>query len=130
MKILKIKYKNNFYSTTIDLVDYEWIKNHSLKIVKCKSKIYVKIYIGHQKYNFLHREILLKHGLLNNKMVDHIDGNGLNNQKNNLRSCSRQQNNFNQKTQQRVKTSKYKGVTRLTTCDRWCSRIKINQKNT
>ena len=41
--------------------------------------------------------------------VDHIDGNGLNNQKVNMRECSTQENSFNQKRRKNT-TSKFKGV--------------------
>lgn len=44
-----------------------------------------------------------------NIQVDHIDGNGLNNQESNLRQCTQQQNLMNQKTRS-TNTSGYKGV--------------------
>ena len=43
----------------------------------------------------------------NNLEVDHIDHNGLNNQKSNLRNCTPQQNNYNKNSSG---SSKYSGV--------------------
>ncbi len=44
------------------------------------------------------------------QIIDHIDGDGLNNQKQNLRFCSRQQNNCNARKRKSNTTSIYKGV--------------------
>lgn len=58
----------------------------------------------------MHREILgLKYH--DGKYADHIDGNGLNNQRVNLRECTRQQNNHNSQSYLNA-SSKFKGVYR------------------
>jgi len=54
----------------------------------------------------MHREIL---GATHNKHVDHKDGDGLNNQKHNLRICDRYQNSQNSKKAS-SNTSGFKGV--------------------
>lgn len=58
------------------------------------------------KGSLMHRIILCAEKY---QEIDHIDGNRLNNQRENLRFVSRAQNNMNQKPC-RGKTSKYKGV--------------------
>jgi hypothetical protein len=59
--------------------------------------------------------------------VDHIDGNGLNNQKNNLRLCTHQQNQFNQRLS-KANSSGYKGVYWCSHRKRWIAQISINKK--
>jgi len=68
-----------------------------------------------KKYNILmHRQIL---GLTKrDEQADHIDNNGLNNQRSNLRIATSSQNQSNRKAQQNG-TSGYKGVS-------WCARDK------
>ena len=57
---------------------------------------------------YLHR-LIMKCGPKD--IIDHIDGNGLNNQKSNLRLCTRQQNAQNRK-RKRTNITGYKGVRR------------------
>lgn len=76
----------------------------------------------------LHRLLLgLKIG--DGVIVDHIDGNGLNNQRGNLRICSHQQNLRNQdRTEKPYKTSKFKGVCWHKKNKKWIAGIFINKK--
>ncbi len=55
----------------------------------------------------MHRQIL---GASKGENVDHIDGNGLNNQRSNLRFCTQSQNCCNQRKRTLTSSSKYKGV--------------------
>jgi hypothetical protein len=78
-----------------------------------------------QKTIRMHRFIMdAKQG----QVVDHINGNGLDNRKENLRFCTLAQNHFNQ-----VKTrgvSKYKGVYWHKPAKKWCANIHYNGKTT
>jgi len=58
--------------------------------------------------------------------IDHIDHDGLNNQKSNLRVCTHQQNTMN-KSKNKLCSSKYKGVDSL--CNKWRARIMFNGKS-
>jgi hypothetical protein len=60
-------------------------------------------------------------------IVDHINGDGLDNRKNNLRPVTSQQNSFNRKTPSH-NTSGYKGVVWEADRQKWKARIKINNK--
>jgi len=60
--------------------------------------------------------------------IDHKDGNGLNNQKSNLRPATRSQNAMNQKKKADT-SSQYKGV-HLTKDDKWTARINKDKKRT
>ena len=80
-----------------------------------------------KKTIYMHRVIMKAS---KNQSVDHINRNGLDNQKNNLRFASSQQNSHN-----RIgwdisrKTSKYKGVHWFQSQKRWKATINNNGKN-
>lgn len=62
-----------------------------------------------------------------NEYVDHVDRNPLNNQRNNLRICTNQQNQWNISKKSHNKTG-YKGVVKLKTCNRYVAQIGYNYK--
>lgn len=75
---------------------------------------------------YMHREIMgLNPG--DGVKVDHIDGDGSNNVRDNLRLATTGQNSMNRKKQQgyagRATSSKYKGVTKVKGRDLWTARI-------
>ncbi len=57
-------------------------------------------------------------------VIDHKDGNGLNNQKQNLRPCRRSQNGYNRKIQKH--SSRFKGVSLFKATGQWQSSIAID----
>jgi hypothetical protein len=57
--------------------------------------------------------------------VDHIDGNGLNNQKENIRICNHIQNGWNRRKLQKC-SSKYVGVSLDKKTLKWTARVRIN----
>jgi len=59
--------------------------------------------------------------------VDHRDGNGLNNQRGNLRFCTDQQNQMNAKPRKNC-SSNYKGVSLHKPTNKWRARITIEGK--
>jgi len=73
----------------------------------------------------MHREIM---GCPENLFVDHINGNGLDNRKANLRICSHKQNNRNRAPHKRKCSSKYKGVCWSKNHGKWVSRIIVDNK--
>lgn len=62
--------------------------------------------------------------------VDHINGNGLDNRRGNLRVCTKSGNQRNQRVQSRAKTSVFKGVSRWKKNNRWAAFIKLGGRPT
>jgi hypothetical protein len=60
-----------------------------------------------------------------NKMTDHINGNGLDDRKINLRHCTNAENSQNSRPAKN-KSSKFKGVSYFRHCKRFSSQIRIN----
>lgn len=75
----------------------------------------------------LHRLIAKRMGLNCQNQIDHIDGDGLNNQRENLRAATHSQNLMNTGKQSN-NTSGYKGVTWQKREQKWLARIMVNNK--
>jgi hypothetical protein len=73
---------------------------------------------------FMHRVILDAPADLH---VDHIDGDGLNNQRSNLRLVTRSQNHQNRRPDTNAR-SRYKGVSWVSAYSKWRATIKVQGK--
>lgn len=129
MKLIKLT-QGNF--AQVDDEDFELISKYKLHITGTTNK-----YARTHKHNNLkmHRLIM---GCVkgDGKTIDHKDGNGLNNQKSNLRFCSRGQNTANRKKKKghslflgvtfTTKICKYKN--RIYEYNRWQVKLCCNNK--
>lgn len=94
----------------IDFEDFFKINKNKWRMIGGKGSPYVGRYKsikGKKSIILLHRVIMKpeKH-----QIVDHKNGNTLDNRKNNLRICTSSQNSFNRKTSIKKRGSVYKGV--------------------
>ncbi len=118
----------------IDDVDFDNVSKYKWHTVKIHGIYYAfrSITIKKDKNNSFTRKVLMHRVILNAKkeqFVDHKDGNGLNNTKENLRLCTRSQNGANSKPQKRARTSKYKGVVYNKSSKHWIARAVLNKKS-
>ena len=95
--VINVIYKNKVISAQIDIEDYQKTKEKIWRVSKKKNKYYL-ISGSKAKNNviYLHRFILNEEPQKGYE-IDHIDGNSLNNRKNNLRIITRQENIQNTK---------------------------------
>lgn len=106
----------------VDDADYEWLS-------QWKWWYHPEGYArgGKGGRYFLHRVIM---GAPKGIQVDHIDGNGLNCQKNNLRLATNKQNAYNQRKYHYPKsTSQYKGVSLIVASGKWRACVMLNGKD-
>ncbi len=106
----KIKLTQGQYAL-IDDADFEWLNQWKWRAGKhgrsWRASRTVFNRLPNQASIFMHRVIMkAKKG----QEVDHIDGNGLNNQRKNLRFCTHAENSKNRVLNKNTKTG-YKGVT-------------------
>jgi hypothetical protein len=112
--------------TIVDDADYEIVCNLPWHRRKSRGKSYVGMWSSCRMI-FLHRMIMCAG---KDVEVDHIDGDGLNNTRGNLRLCSHADNIHNsKKIARRNLTSTYKGVS-WSQCGRnWKAQIWVGGKN-
>jgi hypothetical protein len=99
----------------VDDVDYEELSQYKWQATNSGRTWYAKRYLcydeqGRHQSIKMHRQIL---GLKATEIADHVNGNGLDNQRENLRLCSQHQNSFNHKKSRRKTMSHFKGVSRV-----------------
>lgn len=133
MKIIKLT-KNQ--ETIVDDKYYEYLNTYIwyaciYHIQDTIPKYRVKRYRKNNKNNsiYLHREIMELEGYsIKNKLIDHINGNSLDNRIKNLRIANYSQNASNSKLRNN-NTSGYKGVCWSKKHNKWLVRIKYNKKS-
>lgn len=113
-------------ATMIDEADAEKVLGYKWHAREGKWTNYACGRVADRRFAYLHRYIL---GLApgNGLQVDHIDGNGLNNIRNNLRVASHSENTRN--TRKIVNgTSRFKGVFYVPTERKWSVQISTGQR--
>ena len=125
VKMKQIPLVNNRGVALIDDEDYDLVSKYKWYLLKKPTKMYA---VSHRK----DRTILKMHRLVMGEPkgmdIDHRFGTGLDNQKSNLRVCTRSQNNMNRGKISKATSSKYKGVCWSENEQKWLSLIKIKGK--
>lgn len=125
MKLIKL---TKGYFTKVDSEDYEelnkfkWfaaVRNHTVYAARNNKK-------GQKPRQIFMQNAILK--ISKPFLADHIDHNGLNNQKSNLRKCTYSENLRN-RVSNKTSSSKYLGVSICRTRNKWKSQLMINKKH-
>ena len=117
--------------TIVDPDDYRRISKHKWCAVKIGRTFYaartIRTKPGKQRQVAMHRRII---DVPDNMFVDHINRNGLDNRKANLRPATHTQNIRNRaKYKNRTYGSKYKGVTWHRQHNLWQAQIRVKRKS-
>lgn len=129
--VLKDKNANEVGRTKIDKDDYEKFKDYKLYMRKNDNKGYAYFSIrGTSKKVTVHRFLM---GLADEKysidqVIDHINGDSLDNRKTNLRICSQHQNSQNGRKKDKIVGIKYIKSYNGTERGKWSAQICSNYK--
>ena len=112
----------------VDNKDFKFLNQWKWHAIKIDSIYYAcrKNSIGESPQRIFMHRVLLKAKA--DQLIDHKDTDGLNNQKENLRFCTRSENARNRKSMKKS-TSKYLGVSWDKEKSRWRGNITKNGKN-
>ena len=123
----RLEIKNNYgkFEILFDLQDYEIIKNYTWRILPNKKfNTYYAISGSHKKQILMHRLIT---NCPANKVIDHKNHNGLDNQKANLKICTRLENMQNQRFRI-TNSSGYSNIVFEKDRNKWRVIIRFNKK--
>jgi len=104
------------YVTVIDDEDYPLVAGRSWCAIVIDGQVY-----AYSAGGYMHR---LLTGAAQNQLVDHKDGDGLNNRRSNLRLATKSQNSMNRRPN-RSGTSGYKGVSFHRKARKWVACLKF-----
>jgi hypothetical protein len=126
MKIIKL---TNGGEAFVDDEDFERLSKYTWRRKDDGRTSYAKAYGGGGRKNritlLMHRKLMeVPRGVV----IDHVDGNGLNNQKNNLRVCTCEQNHWNRHRLNSNNTSGYRGVSWDKKTNKWLVRVGYDGK--
>jgi hypothetical protein len=110
----------------VDPEDYQKLAEEDWQFYEVTEQNYYAARLDGGKIVYMHRQIMNAPA---GKIVDHRDGEGLNNTKRNLRFATRSQNGCNCPKTSNSVTSKYKGVCKEKNSRKWRARICCNGKN-
>lgn len=119
---------HGIFKVQIDLDDVDKCREYNWAVNKYKSNHgkYEKYYVVSGSEGLLLHRFLMNPK--NNMVVDHIDGDTMNNRKSNLRVCETKENLRNSK--HRINnTSGYKGVTWFKPTKKWMAHIMVDYKH-
>jgi hypothetical protein len=132
MQRIKLSQKRRSTYTHLQLVawvdddDYARLEPYTWYAVKRRHTFYAQTSPRNGTCVYLHRMIAGPDA----PEVDHCNGNGLDNGRENLRPATRQQNSFNMKHRVRNVTSAFRGVYWSKDKQGWVAQIKVNYKTT
>lgn len=120
----------------VDDEDFEALALTKWNVYWRRHAFYAKRHVsrpgGGRTTAYLHRLVLawrLDRDLAKGEDCDHINGNGLDNRRANLRVATRAQNNRNCRRRVANPSSRYLGVTWREANSKWQSRVSVNGKN-
>jgi hypothetical protein len=128
--VLEISCKHGIFNVLLDKEDYNKVKVKKWNVMQHtsdKSRYVIRhSYFNENKYRslYIHRYVLDYNDKL---VIDHINGNTLDNRKSNLRICTHMENCRNQKIC-KINTSNAKGVCFNRRSKKWTARIGLNNK--
>jgi len=117
--------------TLVDNDDYKELSKVKWFAAKNKKNFYAKrgINLGKNKIKHLSmHQVIMSKPPEDHLQIDHIDGNTLNNQRNNLRFCTQSENMRNRRKQSN-NTSGYVGVTYHKQVKKWRAETHLNGKH-
>lgn len=114
--VLELKFEQGI--VLVDWREYSKVKDYGWYLSKDSHSYYLKANKGGSSISY-HNFCYGSEGYL----VDHIDGNSLNNLRSNIRVCTPSQNQANQKLQSKSKSSQFKGVTFNKLKNKWIAQI-------
>ena len=113
----------------VDDEDFEELNQYRWSVAKRRAVFYAQrnLRLDNKRVTvFMHTQIIKAHQGLE---IDHIDGNGLNNQRSNLRTCTSEENKMN-RGKFVNNTSGFKGVSWHKPAMKWRAQINANGKTT